>query len=383
MRTIIVLWLLLIAVTSVVLAADNCIGISDLDEKVTCYERKIQENQGRQKTLAGTIAYLDNKTKLTLSQIEKTETDIKTLEEEVNVLTVKISNLDINLSDVSRLLIARVGEAYKRHSVNPTLHLLTAGGLTDFLERAKYLKAAQQNDQKLLLEMQQSRNLSQQQKELKEQKQTDLENLKKQLATQNASLLQQKSVKTNLLDQTKNDEQRYQQLLTIAKAEYLAIQDIIAHKGKETAAGHVDAGDKIASIIQGASCNSKGTHVHFIVSENGAAKNPFDWLSGSVDWVDNSDGDQFNPHGNWTWPIKSRVKFNQGYGVTSFVQTYHWYPFHNGIDINSESANTVMAVKPGTLYKGSYIGWNGCTLPYVRVDHDENSLETLYLHVIY
>ena len=382
MRTIIVFWLLLIAVASVVLAADDCADQA-IDQKVTCYENKIRENQGQQKTLASTIVYLDNKMKLTLSQIEKSETDIKTLEEEVNVLTVKINNLDTNLSDVSRLLIARVGEAYKRDAFNPTLQLLTAGGLTDFLERAKYLKAAQQNDQRLLLEMQQSRDLSQQQKELKEIKQLELEKLQKQLSIQNKSLLQQKAVKSNLLEQTKNDEQRYQQLLATAKAEYQAIQDIIAHKGKETVVGQVNAGDKIASIIQGASCNSSGTHVHFIVSENGAAKNPFDYLTGSIDWLDNSGGDQFNPHGNWPWPINPRIKFNQGYGITSFVQTYHWYPFHNGIDINSESASTVKAVKSGTLYKGSYIGWNGCTLPYVRVDHDENNLETLYLHVVY
>lgn len=382
MKRLIVLLLLLIAGASLVLAADECAD-KGIDQKVSCYENKIRENQGQQKTLASTITYLDNRINLLLSQIEKTEQDIKTLEEEVNVLEVKISNLDINLNDVSKLLIARVGEAYKRDAFNPTIHLLTSGGLTDFLERAKYLKAAQQNDRKLLLEMQQSRDQSQQQKELKETKQLELENLKKQLSSQNTSLLQQKSAKANLLAKTKNDEKIYQQLLATAQAEYQAIQAIIANQGKETAAGHVNVGDKIATIIQGPSCNSSGTHVHFIVRDGIVSKNPFDYLRGGVDWIENSNGDQFDPRGNWDWPINPAVRFNQGYGVTWFVRTYNWYPFHNGIDINSESSSTVKAVKSGTLYKGSYFGRGGCTLPYVRVDHDENSLDTLYLHVLY
>lgn len=383
MRLILALLLFFIAGASVTTAVtDECAG-KPVEEKVSCYEGKISENQGRQKTLGSTIAYLDNKMHLTLSQIEKTEKDIKTLEEEINILEVKITNLDTNLSGVSKLLIARVGEAYKRDSFKPAIHLLAAGGLTDFLERAKYLKSAQENDQRLLLEMQQARDENQQQKELKEVKQLELEKLETQLSQQNKSLLQQKMSKSQLLEQTKNDERVYQQLLTAAREEYQAILAIISHKGKETEAGHVNAGDKIASMIQGASCNSNGTHLHFIVGENGSVKDPFDYLSGNIDWTDNSGGDQFNPHGSWPWPVAAKIKFNQGYGVTSFVRERGWYPFHNGIDINSESGSTVKAVKPGNLYKGSYIGWNGCVLPYVRVDHDENNLETFYLHVIY
>ena len=362
--------------------ADDC-APKDISERIACYEAKLNENKGQQQTLSSAISYLDSKIALTLTQIEKTEIDIASLEEEVATLVVKINRLDINLTDISKLLVSRVGESYKRTLFNPGWQLLSAGGLTEYLEQSTYLASAQQNDRKLLLELQNAKDTSEAQKALKEQKQLELENLQKQLASQNSSLLQQKGAKADLLRQTKNDEKTYQQLLATAQAEYQAIQAIIANKGKETEAGHVNAGDKIASMIQGASCNSSGTHVHFIVSENTVSKNPFDYLSGGIDWVDNSGGDQFNPHGSWSWPINPRVRFNQGYGVTWFVSTYHWYPFHNGIDLSSDSGSTVKAVKPGTLYKGSYVGFNGCTLPYVRVDHDENSLDTLYLHVIY
>ena len=359
---------------------DECINKS-VEEKVTCYEAKLQENRGQQKTLASTIAYLDNRIALTQSQIAKTENDIKILEEEIATLGVKINRLDVSLDEISNLLIARIGESYKRSLFSPHYNLLAVGGLTDYLERNQYLKIAQQNDRKVLLELQGARDTTQLQKDLKEQKQLELEELTLQLANQNRDLAQQKSSKGDLLAQTKNDERVYQQLLATARAEYQAIQAIVALKGQETEVRHVSEGEKIATVIQGASCNSTGTHVHFIISENGVSKNPFSYLSSNISYTNYSGGDAFNPSGSWRWPIEPHIRFNQGYGVTWFVQTYGWYPFHNGIDITSESSNDIKAVKAGTLYNGSYSGSGGCTLPYVRVDHDENNLDTFYLHV--
>ena len=181
---------------------------------------------------------------------------------------------------------------------------------------------------------------------------------------------------------TQNDEKKYQQLLAQARAEYEAIVGIIAGKGTETEIGKVNQGERIASMISGASCNSSGTHLHFTVSRNGAAQNPFSFLK-SVSYVNQSNGDPFNPSGSWEWPIDPPIEFNQGFGSdTWYVRTYHFYPNHNGIDISGSSL-TVKAVKSGTLFRGSYAGYKGCTLPYVRVNHSDDGLDTFYLHVIH
>ena len=400
MRKIILLWLWLITLVPAVLAADDCAG-QPVDAKVNCYERKIQENQGQQKTLASTITYLDNKMKLTLSQIEKTETDIKTLEEEVNVLTVKISNLDTNLSDVSRLLIARVGEAYKRHSINPTLHLLTSGGLTDFLERAKYLKAAQQNDQKLLLEMQQSRDLSQQQKELKEKKQTDLESLKKQLATQNASLLQQKSAKSNLLEVTKNDEQRYHQLLTSARAEKQALSEIFFQDGKLHISytigslvnrGSIGSESRLGTMGNtGAPGCSSGAHLHLeFITEGklegntlkGVVSNPLNSLQNkTIQWFDDENKlTTINVGGgNNTWPLNNPI-ITQMFGKTPYSKRYS-YDFHTAIDIVDLDNRTVKAISSGTLYNGTLFCNSSSSLINTAIIDHGNGVFSTYLHL--
>jgi len=170
----------------------------------------------------------------------------------------------------------------------------------------------------------------------------------------------------------------------MATAELNAINDIIAGKGSEIEVGYISESQRIASIIQGESCNSNGTHLHFIVSENGIAHNPFNYLS-SINYENSSGGDSFNPSGSWSWPISSRIQYNQGFGHTWAIKNT-WvgriYSFHNGIDINSSSSE-IRAVKSGTLYRGSYRGQNGCNLRYVRVAHSDSGLDTFYLHVNY
>ena len=166
----------------------------------------------------------------------------------------------------------------------------------------------------------------------------------------------------------------------------------MAGKGTESQVGHVNEGERIASVIQGASCNSSGTHSHFIVSSNGVTQNPFSYLRSGVSFENCSgpycgspDADPFNPSGSWNWPMNPSIKFNQGYGVTWAVRNT-WagsiYSFHNGLDFNGASSE-VKAVRAGILFRGSYIGGSGCSLRYVRVDHDENELDTFYLHVNY
>jgi murein DD-endopeptidase MepM/ murein hydrolase activator NlpD len=126
-----------------------------------------------------------------------------------------------------------------------------------------------------------------------------------------------------------------------------------------------------------------------MVTKDGQTLNPFDYLTG-IDYENCSgstcgsgDGDAFNPRGNWNWPINPKIRFTQGYGYTWAVQ-HTWvgriYRFHNGIDLQSPSLE-VKAIKPGTLYAGSYVG--SCVLKYVRVHHDEGNIDTYYLHVNY
>lgn len=351
-----------------------------LSQRISDCSSKISNLQTQANTLKNQIAQFDAQIKLTSLQISQTE-------EKILELGGRIDQLEVSLESLSKAFSSRAVETYKMSRIeNGFSFVLSAGDLSDAVSRFHYLQKIQEADRSLLERLQEAQINYKIQKTDQEELQTKLEGQKKQLDSQ-------KTAKAYLLSTTRNDEKKYQQLLAQARAEYEAIQAIIAGRGTETEVGHVSEGEKIASVIQGASCNSGGTHLHFSVRQGSTTQNPFGYLKSGVDYENCSgsncgsgNGDSFNPSGSWNWPISPKISFNQGYGSTWAVQNYSWlrniYSFHNGIDINSGSSE-VRAVKSGKLYRGSYSGSSGCALRYVRVDHDDSDLDTLYLHINY
>lgn len=352
---------------------------SDLQKKITEYQNKLTELRQEKNTLSSQIQYMDTQIYLTGLQIQATEQKITLTTKEIDILGSRIEGLDESLNRVSKLLINKVVDGYKNRTFNLFSILFDSQNADDLLTRIKYIKAARDNNQKLLLQVQEAKLNYEEQKTLREEKKKELDNLKAGLAQQKTDLDNQKISKQRLLAETQNSEQVYQSLLAKAQAEYAAIQGIVAGAGTETQIREVKKGDVIASVISGASCNSSGAHLHFIVQDGGNIQNPFNYLK-EVGHVDYTNGDPWSPSGSWDWPISPTIEFNQGYGETWSVRNT-WvgniYRFHNGIDIFGSSYN-VYAVADGTLYRGSYSV--GCTLPYTKLVHEDSNITTLYLH---
>ncbi len=372
-RKIFILAVLFFSVIVSIQAQDT----TDLQKKISEYQAKLSQLSQQKNTLSSQIQYMDTQIYLTGLQISATEQKIAETEKEINLLGSRIEGLDQSLDYLSKQLIKRVIEGYKKKPVSVISLLLDSQGASDLLNQVKYLKSTQNNNQKLLYTVQETKTNYEEQKKLREAKKTELDELNKNLEQQKIDLSYQKLTKQKILTDTQNDERTYQSLLAKAQAEYAAIQGIVAGAGTETQLREVKKGDTIASIIQGSSCNSSGSHLHFITQEGGVIKDPFGYLK-SIDNINDSGGDTWNPSGDWDWPISSTIEFHQGYGVTWFVRAYGWYSFHNGIDISGPSSN-VYAVADGILYRGSYSV--GCTLSYVKLSHKDSNMVTLYLHV--
>ncbi len=347
--------------------------LNELNDKIKEYEAEIQKLKSEANTLSNQINQFDAQIRLTLLKIEQTN-------EKIQALGGRIDRLQVSMSALEKAFDERVIESYKMsRSTEPLFIMLSADNISDAISRYYYLQRLQEADRDLMQRLQEVQGSYIEEK-------ADQEVLQKELEEQNKVLGSQRSAKDELLRVTKNDEKMYQNLLAQTKAEYEAIQAIIAGKGEETKVGPVSAGQRIASIIQGRSCNSNGTHLHFTVRKpGGVTDNPLNYLKPGVSHENNSGGDSFNPSGSWDWPISPPIKFNQGYGSnTSAISSRTvWYHFHDGLDINSLSSPEVRAVRSGNLYRGSYTGNGGCALRYVRVDHEDSDIDTLYLHVNY
>jgi len=347
---------------------------ADLNKQITELQQKIDASQDQIKTLSGQIAYYDNQIILTGLKISQTEAQI-------SAITGKINQLEITLRSRADLLENQIVQIYKKGPVDSLQILFSDSDVSKIISRFKYMQFIQATNRKILHDTQVVQTNYAQQKTL-------VQDSKKKLDVQKKNLASIRAERDNLLKQTKNNEANYQKLLQQARLELEAISAVLAGKGIEAKIGDVNQGDKIATIISGASCNSGGSHLHFIVKNGDDVENPFNYLkpvnysncSGSS--CGSSNGDPFNPRGSWDWPLNPSITLNQGYGST-WATIHTWvrriYSFHNGIDIVGSSTE-VKAVQSGTLYRGSFTG-SSCRLPYARVQHKDSNISTYYLHV--
>jgi len=368
----------------VIYAQDSSGGkLDELNKKIDEYQQKITELQGQQKTLASTISFLDNNISLMTTQIAKSEEEITILEADIAKLTVKIGQLDTSLNELTKILTSRIGATYKNLQAQPVYMLFSSRSFSSFLTRIKYLKIAQAHDRLVMYEMERQKNDYDTQKITKEKKQSEIEKLKKILEGQKQALARNKQEKQALLEATKNDEKKYQEMLAAARAELEAIQSIIAGQGQESEAGEAKKGQRIATIISGRSACSSGTHLHFQVVKDNNTQDPASWLKNiSITW-DNSPDGPFSFNGAWDWPIDEPARVTQGYGNT-YWSRIGWYGGgpHTGLDVDSDSSDTVKSVADGSLFRGS-IACGGGTLRYVHVKHKDGDMDTYYLHVNY
>jgi peptidoglycan hydrolase CwlO-like protein len=351
-----------------------------LSREIEQYEGEIVKLQSRASTLSNQIAQYNAQIQLTALKILQTE-------EKILLLGGRIDQLERSLQSLTNAFTSRVVYTYKMSRLNQAyLLLVSSPDLSALISSFHYLKKIQEADRDLLVRLEKAQGAYEKEKYDEEELQRELENHRQVLGSQ-------KAAKASLLTQTRNDEKRFQQLLANARAEFEAIQAILAGRGDEEEVGNIAQGEKIATVISGVSCNSSGEHLHFIIGQGGNTHNPFNYLKGGVDFENcsgsacgSSDADAFDPGGSWDWPIMPKIKFTQGYGFTwAIANTWvgRIYQFHNGIDVKSHSSVDVRSVAAGTLYRGSYVGRSGCRLRYVRVDHSDSDLDTFYLHINY
>ena len=179
---------------------------------------KISTLQGQANTLKNQIAQFDAQIKLTTLKIAQTQ-------DKIALLGGRIDQLGDSLASLNTAFSSRAVETYKlsRFENNFAL-ILSAADMTDAVSRLHYLQKIQEEDRNLLEKLQTAQTTYQGEK-------TDQEALQKQLKAQQASLNAQKTAKNNLLSATRNDESRYQSLLSQAKAQLAAFQNFVSRQG--------------------------------------------------------------------------------------------------------------------------------------------------------
>lgn len=213
-------------------SSDN--GKKDIENKIKEYEQKLSGIRQQKNTLSSQIQYMDTQIYLTALRIQDTERKFNETQKEIETLTTRIEGLDNSLNYLSKLLIEKVSESYKKRSLSFLSILLDSNSAEEFLNQSKYLKTTRENNQKLLVQVQETKLNFEEQKKLREEKKKQLEELRITLANQKINLNTQKIAKQKLLNDTQNDENLYQQRLAEAQAQLSAFKSFVVSSGENT-----------------------------------------------------------------------------------------------------------------------------------------------------
>ncbi len=208
--------------------ADNySICLNDLKN---CWQKQIDQARSEANTLQSAINIINGQVRVQSLKIQQTAAEIASLEKEIKQLSERIEGLGISLDRLSGILIKRIRESYKQSRLPYKNNLFAADSFNNFVSQYRYINLAQTQTLDIMKRTELQRITYNQQKELKEAKQTEVEQKKKELQSQKNILDSQKASKDELLKQTKNNESIYQQKLAEAIAELNSLKAFSSSK---------------------------------------------------------------------------------------------------------------------------------------------------------
>ncbi len=204
--------------------------LSCLNNKQVCLENKIEETKKEANTLKSAINIFDGQISVLQLQIDQNVYQINSLEKEINELGDRIDGLNLSLDKLSSIMVERVGEHYKRNYDSPVVLFFSKDKFSKLVSEYKSLSLAKKQTLEAMEKAEGMRLNYDEQKQTKEVKQEELVKKRKDLDGKKRELAQQRSSKENLLQQTKNNEKLYQNLLAEAKAEVAKLKSFTASK---------------------------------------------------------------------------------------------------------------------------------------------------------
>lgn len=207
--------------------------VEKIGSKIESLEADIATKKEQSASLSNQISILNIEIQKTEKEIEKTSKEIEETNLEIQTVQLQIKKKEQAIEKQRDILTEFIWVLYKYDQKNPVEILLGYDSLSDFMDQVEYLKLFQNKVKAVLDKLQDlKKELEWKNTELNSKK-SELEDLKVRLKQEKERLSLEKYGRTRLLEITKKEEIKYQELLQKAREEYEKVNAEIAATQKE------------------------------------------------------------------------------------------------------------------------------------------------------
>lgn len=168
---------------------------------------------------------------ITSLQIEETKQKIIDIKNEIDILGTRIQSLDQSLNYLSKSLIVRIVEGYKKRNFSLLDIIFKNNNASDLFGQIKYLKTAQDNNQKLLYTVQETKANYEEQTKLREQKTKELAILNDSLIQLQANLEDKKTKLIQAIADQRFQKEATDKIMALAQAQLAGFKAFVSSAG--------------------------------------------------------------------------------------------------------------------------------------------------------
>lgn len=310
--------------------------VKRIEERQSELEAEIQKKEEEQETLKNQISIIEAEIEQTENEIEKLEIQIEKAGLEIQAKAEEIETTEIQITGQKELLAEYIRTLQQYGDKAPIELIFNADSFSEILDKATYAETLESEGQETLNDIQDLKTLlEEEEKELKAKRQ-ELESFEDKLVKTKSSFEKEKQGKNNLLAETEEEEEKFQELLEQSRQEYNQAQSDISALEAEA-----------AKIVSQQQANNE---------------QPSGW-------------EAYDGSSQFMWPVyPSR-------GISAYFRDPSYFNYfgvhHSAIDIPAYQGTAIVAPADGYVvkYKDNGLGYSYIVL------HHGGGLTTVYGHV--
>lgn len=205
---------------------------NDLQEKIDTYEENLKSKQQEKTTLNNQIEVLDQDISLTETEIDQTSNEIETLDLEIQGLKIQINDTQKDITNSKDDISALIRDLYDYDQQTYLEVALANTTLSDYSSQVQYTEEVNNAFKDKLDELQNFKQQLQDQKQDVSEKKDEQVQKQAELEIRKGSLQGEITYKNDLLENVKDDEDKFQQLLDDIREEQSGINSELSRLEK-------------------------------------------------------------------------------------------------------------------------------------------------------